>query len=275
MGEHGARDDVPYGKDVAGGRLGLEVFVHDDAAALVQLHADRVQAQSVPQEGPPACMQPCSIQPCAWPPAELWGTRDSSRPGSTRQSVRWAVSIHEFLKEQAGSIFCIQILPPPVPSRGRAPLSAMQGSKGENSWKPKHRPATAREVKSLGCRRREAVPTCGDEDDVRFHGLLLAAFGGLNLQLHAVALHGRALHLVAQLELQALLRQGSLEGLPDLAVLQAQASNCSSLLHDSAAACSRIPCRPCQLTGSAPQHKLDLADTPGHTALAACSDGSW
>ena len=61
MGEHGARDDVPDGKDVAGGRLGLEVLVHDDAAALIQLHADRVQAQSVSQERPSACMQPCNI----------------------------------------------------------------------------------------------------------------------------------------------------------------------------------------------------------------------
>ena len=54
MRQHGTVDDVADRKDVAGGRGGLEVLVHLDAAPPVQLHAHLLQVQALHIRAP-AC----------------------------------------------------------------------------------------------------------------------------------------------------------------------------------------------------------------------------
>ena len=62
--------------------------------------------------------------------------------------------------------------------------------------------------------------TRADEDDVALQGLCLAALGGLQSERDAAAADDAAGDLGVELELEALLRQRALEGLPQLAVLR-------------------------------------------------------
>lgn len=51
VGKHGAVDDVANGVDAV--NVGLEVVVHLDAAALIQLHTHLLQAQPIIVRPPP------------------------------------------------------------------------------------------------------------------------------------------------------------------------------------------------------------------------------
>lgn len=62
--------------------------------------------------------------------------------------------------------------------------------------------------------------TCGHENDVCLHLLLLPILHTFGVEHNCLTLHLRAVHLDSKLEFKALLCQRSLEGLPDLTVLQ-------------------------------------------------------